>query len=164
MISINGFKLENLNMCELGNQLIVDGHKGFKVSKDYFESLGVNHTSVDWNGKNGSLPLDLNKSIDIGEFDVVTNVGVAEHVKNHKQCFENIYNLTRVGGIVIHLAPKVGSYVNHKGFKWYTEEWFYNHAKEKNYKILDIGVMNLKGKKGFDCIKCTFLNQENGGI
>ena len=48
MIKKRGFKLQNLNLCELGNQLMIDNHTKFKVAKDYYESLGVIHTSIDW--------------------------------------------------------------------------------------------------------------------
>jgi len=155
MIADNGFKLRNLQMCELGNQRDSDNYKGFKVSKKYFESLGVIHTSIDWNGEDGALPLDFNKPINIGQFDVVTNIGFSEHVENHYQCFQNIYDLTKIGGISIHLAPKEGNYKRHKCYRWYREAFFFQLAKKKHYEIVDIGIINPKGKTGFDCIRCT---------
>lgn len=156
MMKNNNFEFNNLKMCELGNQLIYDKYKGFSVAKQYFKSLGIEHTSIDWNGKNGALVLDLNEPIDIGQFDVVTNLGVTEHIENHRQCWENIHNLTKPGGIIISIAPKKGNYVKHKCYRWYDIKWFHNHAKEKGYKILDIGIINPKRKQGFDAIKCTF--------
>ena len=138
MIDMAGFKLENLRMCELGNQLINGGreeYKGFFVAKEYFESLGVHHVSIDLNKKNGSIPLDLNKPISIGQFDVVTNLGTTEHVENNKQCFENIHNLCKVGGIMIHLVPHKGS--GH-GIRQYTLKWFKNLIKKYNYEVLHL--------------------------
>ena len=133
-----GFELNGLKMLELGNQLIWDeeGYEGFFVAKDYFQSLGVDHTSIDLNGKNGALNIDLNKPIKgLGEFDVVTNLGTTEHVKNQKECFNNIHRLCRVGGIMIHLVPHVGS--TH-GDHQYTVEFFEALAEDRNYKILHL--------------------------
>jgi hypothetical protein len=159
MIKLAGFKMKGLKMCELGNQLISDNCVNFETAKEYFESLGVIHTSIDWNGKNGALALDLNKPIDIGEFDVITNVGFIEHVEDEEQCLENVHNLTRDGGAIIHIAPKVGSYVKHKCYRWYVEEWFYELAERKKYKILDVGIINAKNKKGFGLITCLFKKE-----
>lgn len=156
MILDNGFIFEGLKMCELGNQLIMDDYTSFSIAKKYYESLGVKHISIDWNGKDGAIVLDFNKKIDIGKFDVVTNVGFIEHIENEKQCNENIHNLIKRNGIVIHIAPKINNYIKHKCFRWFDEKWFYDLAKLKKYEILDIGIINPKQKKGFDCIRCTF--------
>jgi len=155
MIKRNGFKFKGLEMCELGNQLIMDDYVPFKVAKKYYESLGVLHTSIDWNGKDGALSMDLNKPIDIGQFDVITSVGFMEHVENESQCWENIYNLTKMGGIIINILPKKGNYIKHKCFRWYYEEWCHELVKMWKYDLLDIGIINPKKKKGFDCIRCT---------
>ncbi len=58
-------------MLELGNKRNPDG-----VYKLYFESIGIKHTSIDWNGQDGALNLDLRKPIDMPPFDMVTNIGL----------------------------------------------------------------------------------------
>ena len=161
MLKDNKREFKNLEMCELGNQIFPGRNwNGFKTGKQYFKSLGIKHTSIDWNGKDGALPLNMNEPIDIGQFDVVTNLGVTEHIENHEQGWENIYNLTKPGGIIINISPKKGNYVKHECFRWYVEKWFYGHAKERGYKILDIGIINPKNEIGFDAIKCTFKKEE----
>jgi len=137
MISNVGFSLVGLRMCELGNQLIKDGYGGFFVAKDYFESLGVVHTSIDSNGLDGALPLDLNTKLKLGKFDVITNMGTSEHVKDNKQCFENIHNLCRDGGIMIHLLPATGT---KHGIRQYDSDWFEKLAADKNYEVLSLMV------------------------
>jgi len=85
-----------------------NGLETYVVSKFLFENLGVEHVSVDINGQDGALTLDLtrdfryqpqsksvnlynnpNAKVEIGEynkyfeyFDVVTNCGTTEHVDN----------------------------------------------------------------------------------
>jgi SAM-dependent methyltransferase len=136
MVNMVGFKLEGLRMCEFGNQHLKDGYKGFSTAKKYFESLGVYHISIDLNGKDGALALNLNTEIDfkkLGQFDVVTNMGTSEHVQNNDQCFENIHNLCRDGGIMIHLVPAFGTI---HGRRQYTLEWLNSISEIKGYKVL----------------------------
>jgi 2-polyprenyl-3-methyl-5-hydroxy-6-metoxy-1,4-benzoquinol methylase len=109
-------------MCELGDQLIdVDGID-FKVAKDYWESLGIKHTSIDINGEHGALPMDLSKPIDVeeigGPFNIVTNFGTSEHVSDQYECFRNIHNLCRFDGLIIHSVPEVGSWKGHGLFHY----------------------------------------------
>ena len=54
------------NMLELGNQCI--NNKGIehikeKWGKEYFSNFGINHISIDWNGLNGALRLDLTEPL-----------------------------------------------------------------------------------------------------
>jgi SAM-dependent methyltransferase len=140
MIKKSGFSLNGLNMCELGNQHIKDGYKGFSIAKSYFKSFGVNHVSIDRNGKDGALPLDLNSLIDykkLGQFDVVTNMGTSEHVENNNCCFENIHNLCNNGGIMIHLLPAIGT---KHGLRQYSIQWFEELAVNRRYKIIDLVI------------------------
>ena len=105
-------------MCELGNQHIrptgMDwaekrGLPKTKISKILFEAAGFTHVSIDFNGQDGALPLDLREQIKdedlLGSFDVVTNSGTSEHVGNQQACFDNIRQLCKPGGIMIHVNP-----------------------------------------------------------
>ena len=55
-------------MLELGNKI----QQGYSFKK-YFTRLGFEHTSVDWNGKDGALKKDLRLPLKLGTFDMVTN-------------------------------------------------------------------------------------------
>jgi len=138
MIEKAGFEMKGLKMCELGNQKMVSNHPNSVTAKQYFSSLEVKHTSIDINGKDGALKLDLGKPISLSGFDVVTNLGTSEHVKNHKECFNNINNFCRVGGIIINVLPAKGSWLKHKCYRRYTTEWFLKLAEDKNYEILHL--------------------------
>ena len=128
---------ENVNMCELGNQrmwgsLHIDGIKrrfkrgkegkgdGFYLTKDYFLNLKKikSFVSIDLNARDGSLPLDLTKPIQIdnigGPFNLVTNFGTTEHVPDQYPCFKNIHDLCSVGGLMYHVVPRV-NYWDGKG-------------------------------------------------
>ncbi len=110
-------------LLELGNKRNAAG-----TYKAYFESLGIEHVSIDWNGQDGALTLDLRRPItahDIdmqrdhrglaplfctapAQFDMVTNIGTTEHVNNQAGVWENITRLCRVGGTLVSITPLPG--------------------------------------------------------
>ena len=142
-----------LKMCELGNQQIrnsADGITRAKTGKEYFSSLGYDHTSIDWNGLDGALPLDLSKPIEspelINQFDVLTNSGTSEHVEDQYECFRNLHFLVKRNGIFIHLSPKTGSWPRH-GLYYYTFDFHRRLASQCDYEILREADIAAAGKK-----------------
>ena len=98
-----------------------NGHGSKKVniiSKQYFTALGYNHTSIDLNGREDSLVIDLRYPITdseydlVNKFDFILDIGTAEHIDNQYMAFKNIHNMSKVGGIFIHTLPreKLASY------------------------------------------------------
>lgn len=123
--------MKGLTICELGNQ-----HPGWAVRisaisgenvgpngsdlvavvpiKFLMEWLGASHTSIDQNGQDGSVALDLSKPLPShwhGQYDLVTNYGTTEHVftsgdlRDQWQAFKSIHELTRLHGIIVHVVP-----------------------------------------------------------
>jgi len=164
-VVVNKFNIDygNMKICDLGNQrmwssLNIEGlpvtRKGYLL-EDYFKILkGVPlHVSVDLNGKNGSLPLDLTKPIKtllaVGPFQLITNFGTSEHVPGQYWCFKNIHNLCDVGGLMYHVVPKVGNWdgVN-CGLKephcpyFYNSDFFQQLAELNGYEIVVNKIWN----------------------
>lgn len=151
-------KFDGLLMCELGNQTIHTGVTNYLESKgvppcttgkELFTSIGFKHTSIDLNGRDGALPIDLTTPIVdrdlLLNFDVVTNSGTTEHVSNQFECFKNIHSLCREGGLFIHMVPGV-KYRNKilftdiqvpHGFYNYGFDFFRALASKSEYKLLD---------------------------
>jgi len=116
--------LPGARMLELGNQRIRECLLGYELpAKQLFTALGVDHVSVDLNGLDGALPLDIGEPFpdDLGVFDIVTNFGCIEHVKNQYQAWRNVHDACGVGRTMIHSLPRVGSWPKH-GVAWYTVE------------------------------------------
>jgi len=151
-----GYDISNkkLKMLELGNQEISPNpvYPG-RLGKEYYSNLGFDHTSVDLNGMDGALPLDLRIQPLFREFnntiDVLTNSGTTEHVEPHEcqyDCFNIIHDCVKVGGIMIHLLPDVvelderGWWIGHCT-NYYSTEFFEMLASECNYEILGNEVM-----------------------
>lgn len=112
-------------MLELGNKKNL--HATYKW---YFRSIGVKHTSVDLNGKDGALKLDLRKPLNLGTFDMVTNMGTTEHVSEQEPVWRNICEAMHVGSVLISATPYPGDWQWHG--EWYPTEKFYRELAEKN--------------------------------
>lgn len=154
-------------MLELGNQETIDNPIPEKTGKEYFKNRGVEHVSVDLNGLDGALPLDLTKPEQFVEwhdyFDIITNSGTVEHVepKNYQyECFSIIHNCLKVGGIAIHLLPDIDE-LKDKGcweghcFNYYSHAFLKMLAEKNNYRLV-----SLKTIDGLIC----FCLQKNENI
>lgn len=118
------------SMLELGNKK----NREF-VYKPYFEARGFRHVSVDMNGEDGALKLDLTRPLNLGTFDVVTNIGTTEHVLSQEPCWRNILEAMHVGSVLLTTTPKPGHWQWH-GY-WYPTEDFYRELAELNGLRID---------------------------
>lgn len=105
-------------MLELGNKKNVD-----RTYKRHFESVGLKHTSVDWNAQDGALKLDLRKPLALGTFDMVTNIGTSEHVSDQAGVWRNICEAMHIGSVLVSTTPLPGDWCWHGSH--YPEECFY---------------------------------------
>ena len=150
-IRLEFFQPNGLSMFELGNQRFIGGE--FATGKQHFEHYGMLHTSVANNGEDGALPLDLRKPELFYDFrckyDVLTNLGVTEHVEpivNQYECFSIIHDVVRPGGIMIHMVPDVeeldnsGAWLDHCKI-YYQKEFFTELTEACNYTILENKVI-----------------------
>jgi hypothetical protein len=112
-----------------------------KVS-EFFNSMGFSsYTSIDINDDFGSEIMDLNKDISQQykykkTYGLVTNIGVSEHLFNQEVFFKNAHNLTKSGGIMLHILPFLG-YINH-GFYNYQPRIFQDLAAANQYELLEL--------------------------
>jgi len=147
---------KDLRMCELGNQHLREDpvFGSHTIAKNFFQSLGVFHVSIDINGRDGALPINLCKLVkdELAEsFDVVTNFGTSEHVEDQAICFQNIYRLCRDGGLSIHMVPATDNWKGH-GLTSYDFDSFKSLAAGN--KIMDLRLFNALGP-GYDLIAAT---------
>lgn len=145
-------------ICLLGNLYLGMGmgllrkKYGTKVAHLYLTKLGAEVVSIDINGKNGALALDLQEPLptSLGKFDVIINGGTTEHIANQYAVFKNVHDLCRVGALMFHYVPAVGHWLLH-GFYGYPDTYFIDLAELCNYSIIatdrDDYVSNLKEKE-----------------
>ena len=121
------------SMLELGNKV-----KGpTMVYKDIFERLGFRHVSVDMNGKNGALPLDLRKPLNLGTFDMVTNIGTSEHVSENcydgqVACWRNIVEAMHLESVMVSVGPLKGATKWLRHGRWYPQPAFFHELAALN--------------------------------
>ena len=142
-------------MLELGNQRISRrAGAGARTGHAYYTALGAEHMSLDFNGKDGAVPLDLSQPIDKPEwhahFDVITNAGTTEHVEPFNAqfvCFRNLHAWLRPGGVFVHIVPAVeeldagGRWTNHCN-NYYSAAFFEMLARENDYELVESTVLN----------------------
>ncbi len=141
------------NILELGNQVInnTELDTNEKLGKPYFTKLGYNHTSVDWNGEDGALKIDLTKDIDEkykGKYDIVTNAGTTEHIRNQYKSFKNLHEFGTDDCYYVNSLPldtnqnqKLhGKKTNPHGLYEYNTNFFIELCKLCNYEVIDINT------------------------
>lgn len=117
------------SMLELGGKI----NAGLTY-KAYFEARGFRHVSVDWNGQHGALVRDLRLPLweELGQFDMVVNMGTTEHVSEQRGVWQNIHMMTRPGGVYIGQTP----YYDGRSWwwhgEWYPTEGFFESFAELN--------------------------------
>ena len=172
-LACDSIRFDGLEMCELGDQTLklegwIERPKTRILAKTYFDRMGFNHTSIDIHGEYGSVPFDLSKPITdekyLNRFDVLTNLGTAEHVENQYECFKNIHNLVKTGGIFIHIVPMspwerkrkpsgipYGAKNKHCNY-YYKNRFAWHLCKANDYFPVSVKTFLMQGTFGF-CLK-----------
>jgi hypothetical protein len=146
------------SICELGSQdFVPENHKlsiyehfdivapiwAPRTGREFYSTLQLGkYDCIDLDGHHGALMLDLNVATwdQVGlTYDIVTNHGTTEHVFNQYNCFMLIHDLTKVGGLMIHVLPHMGppskGYESH-GLFLYTTNFFTDLARANKYEML----------------------------
>lgn len=127
------------SILEFGNKKNRNG-----VYKEWYESQGYFHVSVDINGLDGAIPLDFREPMAprleaLGlptVYDLVTNSGTIEHVEtNLEAAWRNCFELTAVGGHQVHITPAANRWQAH-GLYHPKQEFFVALARLNNMKLL----------------------------
>jgi SAM-dependent methyltransferase len=110
------------------------------AARAFWQSLGLEHASIDLTQEHDSIVLDLNNGTVPpdwrGRFDFVVNAGSTEHVANQDNAFRVIHDLTRKGGIMWHEVPSAGM-LNH-GYFLYHPRFFYDLCKVNGYGPVEL--------------------------
>ena len=160
-INAIGKEYNEISICELGNQRTKD-ELNYKTGKEYLEAAGSKHLSIDLNGLDGAIALDLSKPVDKyhGHFDMVTNYGTTEHVGNQYEVFKNIHNFTKKGGAMVHASP-LAPYWYYHGNCNYEFEFYKNLAEANDYKVIISNMVRHSNQDVELYILCYVLIKEN---
>lgn len=173
--ALNRTDLKGVWMMELGNQTIRQPTKEkFDIStgksKAYFLGLRCHHHSIDQNGFDGAIPLDLTQPIPIprfiNAFEIITDFGDLEHVRGVKnkesgqwQAWKSIHDMGKVDCIYMHTIPMLGSFTGHGSFH-YTIKFFEDLCQANNYEIVFLRKQNIDPRSETRVyIFCSYLKK-----
>jgi SAM-dependent methyltransferase len=111
----------------------------FDLAKLFYRMVFGEHSyrAVDLHGTAIAEQHDLNLPLPFPErFDVVTNLGTAEHVFNQYQVFKSAHEKTKPGGIMIHVLPNQGCYDH--GFYNYHPTFVFDLSQANRYHIVTL--------------------------
>jgi len=141
--------LHGTRMLELGGKI-----NGTLTYKAHFESLGFEHISVDWNGEHGALIRDLRKPLvdELGQFDMVSNMGCTEHVSGQSGVWRNIHEMTRTGGVYVGQTPYYDGLSWWWHGEWYpTEDFFLDFAERNGWTVERLYKGNQRPNENLYC-------------
>lgn len=141
------------SMLELGNKV----NKG-RAYKTHFEALGIRHVSVDRNGMNGALPMDLMEPLELGGFDMVTNFGTTEHVARQEPVWRNVVNAAVQ--TIVSITPAPGGWSDHG--LWYPSQVFYRQLVSLNG--FDVEQLFEYRDRGHTLLACRMRRFEGRGF
>lgn len=182
-------RYSSLTMLEFGNQEFHDLYQyveyplfkrygyeygGNASAKLFFNHLGIEHTSIDINGKDGAIAFDVRN--DIREvfpgdktFDIVTNLGFSEHVgegdveenflTNQYSIFKNIHEMGKAGSLFFHDLPAVGGHFQH-GVAHYNTSFFRSMARIQRYDLIYLFVTDF-GSDWTRTIVASYIKMED---
>ncbi len=127
--------------------------------KPFFEFLGFSYTSVDYNGKDGALPLDVRVDLRANlttSFNIITNIGFSEHIGefdiednlwgNQYAMFQNFHNLGHIGTLYFHEVPAASGWFLH-GVCGYELSFFRELIQLNNYQTQMLFSGSPHGKR-----------------
>lgn len=151
-------------VCELGDQLNFT-HQPPVYMSEWYKERGKDYMSIDLNGLNDSKQWDLSEPLKTSKkFDLVTDFGTSEHVKDIYQCFANINKLTKVGGIMVHENPKTKNWPKH-GMHYRDQKFYIDLAIHADYHIIRLEEHPAMGNSidGWNII-CVMRKRKEGFI
>jgi len=130
------------SMLELGNKRGTGGKAD--TYKAYFEKRCLRHVSVDWNGHDGALALDLRKPLNLGTFDMVTNIGTSEHVDDQFPCWRNMVEAADL--VLVCITPYPADWPGH-GLFYPWPSFYVELARDNGFVVESMMVDGEPGRR-----------------
>ena len=117
-----------------------------RIVQQMYWALGLKkYYSIDLTDSRADWLLDLNyPAPNLGQkFDVVVDIGTAEHIFNIGVYFQSIHEMTSEGGLMLHVLPAFGD-TDH-GFYNIHPTLYFDLAYENDYEIVDFVYVDNAG-------------------
>lgn len=139
------------SVYELGNKKTAG-----RPYSEFYEQEGIEYTSIDLNGLDGALMLDLAKPIDLPSRDIVSNIGTSEHIMDQSSVFKNIHNLSH--DRMVHWVPLAEKHPSH-GYWGYELEFFEQVSRINSYEIEKLYIE--RSYKDWSLVCCSLRKTDN---
>lgn len=98
--------------------------------------------------------------------NIITNIGTTEHVEYEQgqfDCWKNLHSWLKVGGIMIHELPELGSWPGHG--RYYITREFFRNLENYGYQILELDDHKFNNGNTLWCVirkveDVPFMNYE----
>lgn len=116
---------------------------------EFFKMLGFKEVhALDYSKFEGAdIVFDLNEELPEnlnGAFDYVINGGTLEHVFDIAKAMDNMSNMVKKDGFIMHISPAVG-WVNH-GFYSISPTFFQDYYSANGFQILNLELESIMSK------------------
>ena len=91
----------------------------------WYREKGCHYVSVDINGQDGAMKIDVRNRFDLSKGEIVTNFGFSEHVTIQKPFWQNALAHLEVGGHFVNAVPQPNQWLNHGYSYWHPEYKFF---------------------------------------
>jgi hypothetical protein len=146
----NMFAPYGIELTHSNSQELKEGQYYWILLKPIFEAMGLEHTSIDYNGEDGALQLDVRQDLTKflpKSYDIITNLGFTEHVgendveenlwMNQYLMFKNMHDLGHVGTYYFNLNPHPDGWFRH-GICAYRKEFFQSLIRLNGYDTIAV--------------------------
>lgn len=98
--------------------------------------------------------------------NIITNIGTTEHVEYEQgqfDCWKNLHSWLKIGGIMIHELPELGSWPGHG--RYYITREFFRNLENYGYQILELDDHKFNNGNTLWCVirkveDVPFMNYE----
>lgn len=108
----------------------------FDVAKLFYQAIFdySDYLAIDLHGSEKARVHDMNEPLVLEkQYDIVTNIGTAEHIFNVAEVFRSIHNATKSGGFMLHALPNQGAYDH--GFFNFHPTFFFDLCVANHYEM-----------------------------
>lgn len=143
-------------LIELGDQNafndLAEGIEKYRI-KDIMGAYFKEYHTIDLKGSD-IIKTDLSEyRPNLFKANIITNIGTSEHVEDERgqwNCWRNLHSWLKIGGIMIHELPEVGSWAGHA--RYYVTKEYFKSLEKCGYEVLELDTHKYNVGNSIWCV------------